>query len=222
MTRDHLDHDVADESHRASCAECTAVWTELEGISAQAARLPLLTPSRDLWAGIDTRLARHGVTELPVTVAPRPVARRWFARPAVRLAAAASLLVAVSAGITWTYAKSTAPQASATGRSIEELGGNRAAVTTVVQPASLDETVATMDHEIAALRLLLDERRERLDPRTVSVLEANMQLIDKAIAESKAALEADPSSRFLAAQYARAYASKITLLRDVATIPAGT
>lgn len=222
MTRDHTEHDVADESHRANCAECTAVWAELEGISAQAARLPLLSPSRDLWAGIETRLARQGVTDLPATAAPRPVARHWLARPGVRLAVAASLLVAVSAGITWTYAKSTAPLASATGRGIEGLDGSRTIGTAAVQPASLDETVATMDHEIAALRLLLDERRERLDPRTVSVLEANMQLIDKAIAESKAALEADPSSRFLAAQYARAYASKITLLRDVATIPAGT
>ena len=43
----HSEHDVESDLHRASCAECQALWTELEAIGAEAARLPLLTPSRD-------------------------------------------------------------------------------------------------------------------------------------------------------------------------------
>jgi hypothetical protein len=84
---------------------------------------------------------------------------------------------------------------------------------------SVNETVVSMDREIADLQSIVDERRELLDPATISVLEQNLALIDRAIAESRRALEADPASRFLAAQFTRAYTSKLALLRDVATIP---
>ena len=86
----------------------------------------------------------------------------------------------------------------------------------------MDATVETLDREIATLQAIVDDRRSALDPRTVAVLEENLALIDRAIAESRAALAADPASRFLATQFARAYTSKLTLLRDAATLPAGT
>jgi hypothetical protein len=53
------------------------------------------------------------------------------------------------------------------------------------------------------------------------VLEANLRVIDRAIQESRAALVADPASRFLSEQFTRAYNSKLTLLRDAATLPVG-
>ena len=79
-----------------------------------------------------------------------------------------------------------------------------------------------MDREIAALEDLLGERRAELDAQTVEVLERNLAVIDAAIAESRAALAADPASQFLAQRFARAYTSKLTLLRGAAQLPAGT
>lgn len=181
---------------------------ELERIAAEAARLPLLSPSHDLWPDIAARLGPQRRA--------RPAA--WLAASRFRLATAASLLIIATAGITWTIAtRGAATRIAATGAT--PLG---APATGLVQPASMDAAVASMDREIAALQTLVDDRRTMLDQRTIAVLEANLALIDHAIAESRAALAADPASRFLAAQYARAYTSKLTLLRDAATLPAGT
>ena len=66
------------------------------------------------------------------------------------------------------------------------------------------------------------ERRAQLEPQTIEVLERSMTLIDQAITESRAALAKDPASQFLAAQLARSYSTKLTLLRSTATMPVGT
>ena len=87
--------------------------------------------------------------------------------------------------------------------------------------ASFSASVAQMDHEISTLQKIVTERRGSLDPKTLDVVEKSLAVIDAAIAESRAALEADPASQFLAAQFTRAYNSKLTLLRDVATLPIG-
>lgn len=227
---DHLHtpgHDLEREAHRASCAECAATWAALEGIAAEARRLPLLTPSRDLWSGIEARIAGAALPSAGAAAAPAQVRRAWFARPGFRYAMAASLLVAATAGITWSIARSGlgAPDAApltARAAAPDPAGGPSPSPRAVAQLAAFDNTVAGVDREVATLQAIVDERRDQLDPRTVAVLEANLALIDRAIAESRAALEADPASRFLAAQVARAYQSKLTLLRGAARLPAGT
>lgn len=212
MNTTSINHDPTDDGHRSSCAECAALWNDLERISAEAAQLPLLTPSRDLWAGIETRLtasATSGDTQ------PRAMPRAWYRGQTVRLAMAASLLVAVSSAVTWQLARpdrEVQALASLPSASPEE---------SALHLASFTESVTSMEREISALQTIVRERRTELDPQTVSVLEENLALIDRAIAESRAALAADPASQFLAAQFTRAYSSKLTLLRDAATLPIG-
>ncbi len=207
MTTHHNDHDVTDERHRSECAACRTLWAELESISAEAARLPLLTPSRDLWSGIEARIS---------AAVPR-ASRRFHSAQAFRLAIAATLLVTVSSGITWRLARSAAPAESVAVLPAD--GGDPAEG--ALHLASLNASVSQMDREIAALQAIVAERRSELEPQTVAVLEANLRLIDQAIAESRAALDADPASQFLTSQFTRAYTSKLTLLRDAATLPIG-
>lgn len=210
-------HDVENELHRANCAECSAIWTELEAISAEASRLPLLTPSRDLWDDIEARIA----------TVPRRLP--FYRTQTFRLAVAASLLVAVSSGVTYQLATSNAPAAVTAAATEATEPTDAAALTpsaeddeaTATHLASFSASVSQMERDIAALQTIVSERRAELDPRTVAVLEANLKLIDTAIAESRAALAADPASQFLSAQYTRAYTSKLTLLREAATLPAG-
>lgn len=209
---DHTEHDVENERHRADCAECQALWTELEAISAEAAQLPLLTPSRDLWSGIDARIT-----------ASAPAPRPFYRSQAFRLAMAASLLVAVSSAVTWQLASRGGSLPAAT----VALGdgapdGTVDAVSAEMHQTSFSASVTQMDREIATLETILVERRRELDPRTVEVLERNLAVIDAAIAESRDALAADPASQFLAQRFARAYTSKLTLLRGAAQLPAGT
>ena len=188
---------------------------ELERIAAEAARLPRLSPSHDLWPEIAARLG------------PQERARHIFGLTSshVRLATAASLLIAATAGITWSLATrgTDVPVVATSPVPSTATGASRAdGAAGLVRPASMDAAVATLDREIATLQAIVDDRRSTRDPRTVAVLEENLALIDRAIAESRAALAADPASRFLATQFARAYTSKLTLLRDAATLPAGT
>ena len=87
---------AAVEAHAEECADCRALLADLRAIPQQAAALPALTPSRDLWSGIAERI------DTPVRPLVRPATRtvvatrRSWARPAI----AAAALVVVTAGIT--------------------------------------------------------------------------------------------------------------------------
>ena len=54
------------------------------------------------------------------------------------------------------------------------------------------------------------------------MLEHNIQIIDEAIAQSRAALARDPRSRFLGEQLDDALDKKLELLRTAALLPART
>jgi len=85
---------TAADAHLASCAACRAVLAELRTIAAQAAALPPLNPSRDLWAGIESRIGTR-VTPLGAPLARRATRRPW------PLAIAAAALIALTAGTTY-------------------------------------------------------------------------------------------------------------------------
>jgi hypothetical protein len=192
----------------------------LERISADARALPRLTPSRDLWNGIEARISG----------AQTRAHRRWFASPALRMAIAASLLIAATATITWQVASGRSdaalPQVAAAdpGAPIPDLAPGDPGLS---RPAGLREAAydidySALDGEIRALQLVVDRNLARLDPKTVEVVEKNLALIDRAIEESRRALLQDPASAFLATELARAYTTKLSLLRNTAKLPAGT
>ena len=85
--------------------------------------------------------------------------------------------------------------------------------------AELQQTAVGHDEEITRLRRLLTERRNQLDPRTAAVLESSMAVIDQAIAQSRAALDADPASRFLVEQLNKTLEKKVELLRTAVLLP---
>ena len=75
--------------------------------------------------------------------------------------------------------------------------------------------------EIIRLRRVLNDQRGQLDSTTVQVLDRNMLVIDRAIQECRAALAADPASRFLNEQLNEALETKIELLRTAAAMSVG-
>jgi hypothetical protein len=99
---DYLEGDAPDavraavEAHAERCAECGALLADLRAIPQQAAALPTLAPSRDLWSGIAERIdARVLPMERPASRTIVTVRRSWT-RPAI----AAAALVLMTAGIT--------------------------------------------------------------------------------------------------------------------------
>jgi hypothetical protein len=195
----------------------------------------VLTPSRDLWAGIESRLDTV-VIPLPQRslAADAPPTRRTIT---VRtFAMAAALLVAVTSGVTWRLARvqparGRSPVVLATQDAPAVPSANAMRPESLPAPVSIDAPVPARlaaasladvddiyEREISSLRVLVDERFAELDPATVKLLRANIAIIDAAIADSRRALAADPRSRLLSTQLDRALETKLALMRRVALL----
>jgi anti-sigma factor RsiW len=81
--------------HLSECVRCASLVRDLDKIRKEAASMPDLVPSRDLWQGIEARIA---APVIPLTARPEP--KRRFAPAWMGVAAAA--LILVTAGITYT------------------------------------------------------------------------------------------------------------------------
>jgi hypothetical protein len=207
---------AAVETHLRECDACRAIVHDLRRLRDQAAAWPAeAAPSRDLWTGIAARLE------------PRPAAttarllpwhqRRWSVGIA-ELAAAAALVAAVTAGLVWRGAPGVAPAPDAPTpvlAQIEPVGAPEGAIT------SVSFADAQFDAAVADLERVLRDQRDQLNPRTVQVLERNLQIIDEAIREARAALENDPANALLNAHLAGARQRKLNLLRQAALISEG-
>ena len=66
----------------------------------------------------------------------------------------------------------------------------------------------------------LRQRRSRMDPATVAVIESCLARIDAAIVEARAALRRDPQSAGLAELLTVTYRQKLDLLKRAADLPA--
>jgi hypothetical protein len=224
---------AAAEQHFAECTSCAEALVELRAIAGEAAQLPLLAPSRDLWAGIESRIAT------PITLLDSaPAAARRAPRRQWQLAIAASALIAVSAGATYLItarsgATSTQPVNVATITAAQRQDSQpttspvQQAAPAPVAPANVSlasrkkevSVTRVYDREIALLDSLVHTRRESLDPKTVKIIEQNLKIIDRAIAESRAALAKDPKSPLLTNRLDNVLGSKVELLRTVAFLP---
>lgn len=81
--------------------------------------------------------------------------------------------------------------------------------------AAADFGIGRYDAAIAELEDVLDGRRSKLNPETVRIVEANLAVVDKAIADARSALAADPASRYLNTHLANTMRRKVDLLRRV-------
>ena len=238
--------------HVSSCARCTSLIAELEGISVAAGALPELRPSRDLWDGIAARI------ETPVISLGADDIIFSRRRPAWLLGAIAAGLVIATAGITNVLTRRSfeGQQIAA----VDQRSGRGTLVpspieTTSVMPAETAAPVtarpaqptpsansagaprprpATVqlvarsaadreyDREISRLRAVLKARRAQLDPETVKVIETSLRVIDEAINQSRAALAKDPASAFLRDRLDNSLEKKVDLLRTAAMLPART
>lgn len=221
---------AAADEHLADCAPCAEVLAELRAIASQAATMPALEPSRDLWSGIESRIAtpvtHFGGSPAAVKRAPR---RQW------QFAIAAAALIAASAGTTYLivarHGGTTSPVVTVA-KQPPVLHNDSTTATPRVTPAPVpppsvqlasrkkDMSAAPVyDREIALLDSMVRTRRESLDPKTVKIIEQNLKIIDKAIIESRAALAKDPKSPLLSNQLDNVLGSKVELLRTVAFLP---
>ncbi len=84
-----------------------------------------------------------------------------------------------------------------------------------VPAVAADFGIGRYDAAIAELQSALDQRRSTLDSSTVRVVEQNLAIIDKAIADARTALATDPSSQYLNTYLASTMRRKVDFLRRV-------
>lgn len=99
------------------------------------------------------------------------------------------------------------------------LGGRERPAAVVV---STDGREAAYLRATAALAQELAVRRDELAPETVAVLDRNLAIIDRAIAESRAALAADPADPDLAELLWASYQRKMSFLEQAARLATPT
>ncbi len=185
---------AAAEKHLTECAACREARDTLLRLRRAVAGLPAETePPRDLWPGIAARLSGEGKPERA------PTRGRRVLRGGLLAAAAAALALFVIAPA-WR-------------------GGGGASVGTGTGTADLVSLqVRNSGYEKAERELwsVYDARRDAMAATTVADLERNIQIVDRALADARAALERDPANLAVSEVYRRVQKKKLDLLRAAA------
>ena len=220
------------EAHLAECAACAVALAELREVVARARTLEDRPPATDLWPAIESQLApRSAPARAPrgrILAGPAWWGRR-FELGLPQLAAAAVLLVALSAGAVWLLLRGPAPPGAPGGVPGGPVAGAPAGTPRGSSPAArrtagsgaIDVSAASLelsnpryDAAVTELEQALAEGRGRLDPRTLEVVETNLQIIDNAIADARRAVAADPGNTWLRSHLAATMKRKVDLLRS--------
>jgi anti-sigma factor RsiW len=225
---DYLDDELSSgeraavDGHLAGCAACRQTLDELQRVVETARHLPPRPPALDLWTGVADRMAvPPGAAEARVTLfRPRQSRRISFTLP--QLAAASLLLAAVSGALSWEFrgaSPTTVP--SATSRAASTVGpdapaadfGARADATLPPLVTTVSMADAQYDAAVTDLEQALARGRGRLDTSTIAIVEQNLQIIDRAIAQARQALDADPANSYLSSHLVETRRKKLELLR---------
>jgi hypothetical protein len=184
------------EAHLAGCPACAAVRDDLARLIAAAPGYRGSPPASDLWPSIAAELERGRVT--PISRARVP--QRW--RLAPYLIAAGLAAVMVGGGALWLRWQASPETVAGTAPGVE--AGR--AIPVVFEPVGYDAAVAELERTLAS-------RRSELDTATVRVLEESLALIDRAIAEARAAIQRDSGNAYLNEQIAGNLRKKLNVLR---------
>ena len=254
---DFLERDVAEstraamEAHALGCAECGPLLAELRRLRIDAANMPELAPSRDLWPSIAARIetpvvdlgARNGGRN-GLAVGRRVPRGVWLGLAAAGLIAVTATVtrqltrqslaaggastpvvrpVATAARLGSDSVASPAQRPDTARRETPTVGRPAQGVTQLASnPSAKPSAEETYGGEITRLLVIFKQKEPQLDTATVAVVAKNLKIIDDAIAQCRLALRKDPASRFLMQSLNDALDTKVQLLRTAATLPSRT
>jgi anti-sigma factor RsiW len=191
---------AATEAHLATCASCRTTLEELRAVAGRAASLTDAPPATDLWNGVAARLESRG-SVLPFAKAPQ----RRFSFTLPQLVAAGLALMVLSGGIVTVLRQANPQQVLAPVAAENEF-------------LPISYASSNYDQAVEDLEKVLASSRDKLDPETVRILEANLATIDEAIAQARKALRSDPSNVYLNNHFAESRNRKLALLRRASAL----
>jgi anti-sigma factor RsiW len=173
------------ERHVASCADCRALVADLKSIQAAAFTLERHEPPAGVWPVVRDRIAAEPAPDARSRVLAWPRTRTAWG---VWMAAAAALLLATTVGIVSIL---NPPHGDRDDR----------AAAPPAEPANIESIqaefrAATEHYEkaIQGLEQIAKTQSGDLDPQVAAILQKNLQVIDQAIGDSRAALNLQPTS----------------------------
>lgn len=189
------------ERHLEGCPACRGLVADLRTLRAAAFTLDRREPPVDLFARIQAR----------VEAEPAPAGR--LAWPSSRaawatwLGAAAALLIATTLGLAPLF------RSAATPGNPGSPAPDQAALVDSVQ-ADLEAAEQHYDRAIQGLEQIARSDTGELDPQVAAVLQKNLQVVDQAIDESRAALKTQPASAPAQEGLFEAMRTKVALLQQ--------
>ena len=200
------------ELHLESCDACRALLADLERIRQAAASLDRLAPPEHVWLQIAGRLRQEGRVTAPAAVAPR-------GRHAALLAIAAALVLAVAGSLYMLSSRQSgdgSPAAVAGTPPAGNATGGNATGGDAVQSIGAELQLAEQHYQnaIAGLEQAMKVEDGALDAQTAGMLKKHLELIDQAIAESRAAVRAEPQSAAALDSLFDALKQKVVLLQN--------
>jgi hypothetical protein len=189
------------DTHCRACADCRELLSDLIDIRAAAATLDRVTPSPAVWtaisAKIDTPRSPLGVSSLG----------REGRAPSWKQLAAAAALVTVLGAAAWF------------GLSLRPSNGGSEPVAELARAAS--ELQLAEQHylnAIASLEQLTVRKDTALDPAIAADIAQSLSSIDRAIADTRAALKTDPNSFVAQTSLLEALRMKVALLQETVSL----
>ena len=185
--------------HLQDCSACRAIVDDLTALKSAAQALGDISPPSHVWPRVLEAAAsasRRRSTEPP-----------WWA-----FAAAAAALVAA----VWLGSRTSSTPAGTRAVNPGQVASAGASRDTV--EAELREAEQHYVNAITVLQQIAAADSSRLDPETMATLQKNLALIDQAITESRAAINAQPASDTARASLFDGLRAKLALLNDAVTL----
>lgn len=192
------------EKHLESCDDCRELLADFQKIQNEAAALPKLEPSADVWPNIldGVRRARETESARPAAAAGRRERLFVPGRPRYALAAALSLgLIVGGAFLIRGPGEKTVPAA-----------GVKAHAFTM---AKLEEAETHYRLAIQALQEAAAAQKTGLAPETMAALKADLRKIDEVIAACRETVQGHPQSIEARVYLLGAYKGKLEFLDKI-------
>jgi len=193
----------AAERHLEGCPPCRALVADLRTVRAAAFTLDRRQPPADLLDRLQARLKAEPAPRSRVLAWPN-TRGAW----AVWLAAAATLMLSTIIGVMPLSRSARVPATPAPNTTLE----GSALVDSV--EADLQAAESHYERAIQGLEQIAKTDSGELDPQVAAVLQKNLQVVDQAIDESRAALKTEPASSRAQDGLFEAMRTKVALLQQ--------
>ncbi len=196
------------DGHLATCAACRVMVADVRAIVAAAQQLDTHVPSPQVWMRIAAAIEAERPSGLRAFLGLGAGSVAW--RPAL---AVTSLVILLTGGswLSW--------------REVVQGGKSAGAPAAGTQAQALQSVETEMrlaeDHYARAISSLEQIARSdagSLDGQTAAVLHENLTVIDRAIGESRAALQNEPANDLAQDSLFGALRSKVALLQDTVSL----